>query len=110
VDIIEALRERHIRAHRAAPHPTCSGKALSMSVVDLERFLDIIVPPPLSVDNDLVLRVCGRPQDLGPLDEPWQFELVPSFVEAGFEFRAIVSIPDDDLEGVTTRIAAGSAS
>jgi hypothetical protein len=46
-----------------------------MSVIDLERFLDIIVPPPLDPDDELALRIFGRPSDIGVDAEPWRFGL-----------------------------------
>ena len=86
-----------------------SGVSLGTTVVDLERFLDIIVGHPFSPDDGLALRVIGRGQDLGPSDEPWMFELVPTPVDAGFEFRAIANIPHDDVAGVVARLDASAA-
>jgi hypothetical protein len=103
-DVIAALRTRQIRARRATPLPGFAV-ALSLSVVDLERFLDIIVKRPLSGDDGLARRIIGRGQDLAPADEPWKFELVPGISDAGFEFRVIANVPDGDVVEVLYRLA-----
>lgn len=102
-DVIAALRMRQIRARQATPLPGFAV-ALSMSVVDLERFLDIIVKRPMSGDDALAMRIIGRSQDLTPTDEPWKFELVPGISDAGFEFRVIANVPDDDVIDVLYRL------
>jgi len=103
--IVTALRDRGIRASRGASLPGFAA-ALSMSLVDLERFLDIIVQRPLSRDDGLAMRIIGRGQDLTPTDQPWKFELVPGISDAGFEFHVIANIPDDDVVEVLHRLTA----
>jgi hypothetical protein len=103
-DIVTALQARQIRASPAVTLPGFAGVAIAISVVDLERFLDILIERPL-VDDGLATRVIGRGQDLGPTDEPWRFELVTGIADAGFEFHAIANIPDDDIVEVLYRLA-----
>ena len=103
-DIITALRAHQIRASAAATLPGFAGVAISISVVDLERFLDILIERPL-VDDGLATRVLGPGRDLGPTDEPWRFELVTGIADAGFEFHAIANIPGDDIGEVLYRLA-----
>ena len=103
-DIIDFLKKRRIRVMRAAAVPGFDGIALSMSVFDIERFLDVLVPPPGDSDDVLFPRIIGRPADLGVEDESWSFELVPGHVDAGFEFHAIANIPGPDVDTVLWRL------
>ena len=103
--IIEMARSRGIRALAAAPLSGYSV-ALSMSVPDLKRFLDLLVTPPLDLDHDGLARaIIGRPSDMVVGDEAWQYELVPVGFDAdGFEFHATVNIPEDYVAEVRARL------
>ena len=103
--IIEMARSRGIRALAAAPLSGYSV-ALSMSVPDLKRFLDLLVPPPLDLDDDGLARaIVGRASDMVVGDEPWAFEIIPSGFDAdGFELRATVNIPEDYVAEVRARL------
>ncbi len=103
-DIIDFLKKRRIRVRRAVAVSGFDGIALSMSVFDIERFLDVIVPPPGDPDDGLFLRIIGRSVDLGPEDKPWSFELIPGHADAGFEFHAIANIPGPDVDEVLWRL------
>lgn len=39
-----------------------------------------------------------------PADKPWKFELVPGISEAGFEFRVIANVPDDEVIEALNRL------
>jgi hypothetical protein len=100
VNVRDLLRERGIDAWRAVGSAGLPD-ALSMSVPDLVRFVNLVAPE----GDPLVRRIIGRPQDLDVLDEPWAYELVPGPVsDAGIEFHVIVTIPEADRPTVLARL------
>jgi hypothetical protein len=104
--IVAAARERRIRIMAVAGGPDAfDGAEISLGVFDLERFLDIVSPPPLQ--EGIVNRIIGRPQDMTADDEPWQYDLMPGYGESGFQFHAIVRIPRADVPEVLERLGSG---
>lgn len=105
MNVHHLLREHGIQSTRAIGSDGLPG-ALSMSLGDLARFVNLITPDPLAEGDALARHIVGRPQDLNVGDAAWSYELVPGPVsEAGIEFHAIVTIPEGDKDAVLARLA-----
>jgi hypothetical protein len=102
--LVEALAARKIRALRCASVPRWHGVAVSMSVFDLERFLDILIARPVTEDDRLAMRIFGAVTELDSTDEPWRFELAPAMSYAGIKMRVCAYIPEDDVPEVLARL------
>ena len=110
------LRDHEITSFNADPPLDFPGIGLSMRATAAQRFLEALVPA-LDRDDELWVRMVGRPQDLTVDQEPWKWvaalqdgdERLQSFGAAALELRITVCIPYDDLGEVVARLERWSA-
>lgn len=115
--LIAELKRREMHAFRASVSTYAQeGEyvALSLWASEAQRFLNLLVPGPPDLDDDLARHIVGHAADLSIEDDPWMYEATVGLesdvlVEMGagvFRLRVTISVPASDLLLVLHRLGA----